>query len=69
MKRNKLIELRGDRSQQEIANLLGMTQQYYSLIEKGERGIQAKYFKRFETLFNEKMEVLAPDIFLNNKTT
>ena len=69
MARNKMIEIRGNRSQKEMADLLGITQQHYSFIENGQRGIQPKYFKIFETVFNEKIEKLAPDIFLNNKTT
>lgn len=69
MIRKRMVEIRGKRSQQEMANLLGITQQYYSFIENGQRGIQPKYFKIFETVFNEKIEKLAPDIFLNNKTT
>ncbi len=69
MIRQRMIEIRGKRSQQEMADLLGITQQYYSFIEKGQRGIQPKYFKIFESVFNEKIEKLAPDIFLNNRTT
>ncbi len=69
MTREKLVELRGKRSQKEMADLLGITQQHYSFIENGQRGINPKYFKIFETVFNEKIEKLAPDIFLNNKTT
>ena len=69
MIRERMVEIRGKRSQQEMANLLGITQQYYSFIENGQRGIQPRYFKIFESVFNEKIEKLAPDIFLNNKTT
>lgn len=69
MIRKRMVEIRGKRSQQEMANLLGITQQYYSFIENGQRGIQPKYFKIFESVFNEKIEKLAPDIFLNKKTT
>lgn len=35
--REWLIMLRGDATQDEIANRLGITQQYYSYIENGER--------------------------------
>lgn len=35
--REWLIKLRGDATQDEIANRLGITQQYYSYIENGER--------------------------------
>ncbi|MBP1546330.1 MAG: helix-turn-helix transcriptional regulator [Oscillospiraceae bacterium] len=35
--RDWLIKLRGDSSQSEIAKKLGITQQYYSYIENGDR--------------------------------
>lgn len=69
MIRQKMVELRGARSQAQMAELLRMSQQQYSNIENGKRGINPKYFKLFETVFNEKIEKLAPDIFLSNKTT
>ena len=69
MIRQKMIEIRGARSQSQMAELLKMSQQQYSNIENGKRGINPKYFKLFETVFNEKIEKLAPDIFLSNKTT
>ncbi len=62
-------ELRGNRSQSKIAKILGMSQQQYCNIENGKRGINPKYFKMFETVFNEKIEKLAPDIFLIKKTS
>ena len=37
MKREKLIRKRGMRTQSEIAKALGITTQYYSMIELGER--------------------------------
>ncbi len=64
-----MVELRGKRSQSEIAEILGMSQQNYSLIENGERGIHPKYFKKMEIVFNSNMETIAPDIFFNKKTT
>ena len=63
MSRTKMIEIRGKRSQKEIADLLGISQQQYSNIENGKRGIKPKYFKKFEIVFNEKIENLAPYIF------
>ena len=69
MSRTKMIEIRGKRSQKEIADLLGISQQQYSNIENGKRGIKPKYFKKFEIVFNEKIENLAPDIFLFNDTS
>ena len=69
MIRQKMVEIRGARSQAQMADLLNISQQQYSNIENGRRGIKPKYFKIFETVFNKKIEKLAPDIFLNNKTT
>ena len=63
MERIKMKEIRGNRSQLEMASLLGFSQQQYSNIENGKRGINPKYFKRFEIVFNESIEKLAPDIF------
>lgn len=68
MVRKKMVEIRGGRSQLEIAKLLGMSQQQYSNIEQGKRGIKPKYFKIFEIVFNEDIHKLAPDIFTPNNT-
>ena len=65
MVRQRMIDLRGNRSQAQMAGLLNMTQQQYSNIENGKRGINPKYFKIFETVFNEDIHKLAPDIFMN----
>ena len=69
MVRQKMVDIRGDRSQAEIANLLDMSQQQYSNIENGKRGIRPKFFRRFEIVFNEKIENLAPDIFMPENTS
>lgn len=66
--RQRMVELRGKRSQTQMAKLLKMTQQQYSNIENGKRGINPKYFKLFEIVFNEDIHKLAPDIFLNENT-
>lgn len=68
MERIRMRELRGNRSQLQMANLLGFSQQQYSNIEKGKRGIKPKYFKIFEVVFNECIEKLAPDIFIQENT-
>ncbi|MBR1653548.1 MAG: helix-turn-helix transcriptional regulator [Clostridia bacterium] len=68
MIRQRMIELRGKRSQQEMAELIGISQQQYSNIEQGKRGIKPKYFKKFEVVFNEDIHKLAPDIFLLENT-
>ena len=69
MERTRMKELRGSRSQIQIANLLGFSQQQYSNIENGKRGIKPKYFKIFEAVFNECIEKLAPDIFMQENTS
>ena len=69
MERTKMKELRGNRSQVQMAKLLNISQQQYCNIENGKRGIKPKYFKVFETVFNEKIDNLAPDIFLENNTS
>lgn len=69
MQRTRMKEIRGQRSQQQMANLLEMSQQQYCNIENGKRGIKPRYFKLLETVFNEKIEKLAPDIFLSEKTS
>ena len=68
MIRQRMIDLRGKRSQSEIAELIGISQQQYSKIEQGKRGIKPKYFKKFEVVFNEDIHKLAPDIFLLENT-
>ena len=69
MIRQRMIDIRGKRSQSQMAKLLKITQQQYSNIENGKRGINPKYFKLFETVFNEDIHKLAPDIFLNENTS
>ena len=69
VERTRMKEIRGGRSQQTMAELLGLTQQHYCSIENGKRGIKPKYFKKFEDVFGEKIEKLAPDIFLTSKTS
>ena len=62
-----MIEIRGNRSQLETGKLLGISQQQYCNIENGKRGIKPYMFKKFELVFNEKIDKLAPDIFLPKK--
>ncbi|WP_213997004.1 helix-turn-helix transcriptional regulator [Tepidanaerobacter syntrophicus] len=69
MERKKLIELRGERSQVVIANELGISQQFLSYIERGERTPNIKLMKEFERYYETPMEELFPDIFLSTNTT
>lgn len=63
MIRQRMKELRGTRSQEDMAKMLKISQQNYSQIEQGIRGIKPKKFKVFELVFNGKIENLAPDLF------
>lgn len=69
--RNYLIKLREENElhQEDIAEMLGVTQQTISLLERGRRNPSIKLAKKFEILFSEPMEKLFPDIFLNLETT
>ena len=69
LKRDKLINLRGSRTQDELANELGISQQHYSAIENGTRTPTPKLMFEFEKYFNVPVQELFPDIFLNNSTT
>lgn len=69
MKRQILIEKRGNRSQQEIADELKITQKHLSKIELGERNPSINLLSKFCFLYNESAENLFPDIFLNKFTT
>ena len=65
----KMIDIRENRSQAQMAKLLKMTQQQYSNIEHGKRGINPKCFKLFEMVLNEDIHKLELDIFLDNNTS
>lgn len=70
-KRKLLIKLRenNDLFQEDVADLVGTTQQNISLIENGKRNPSLVLAKKLETLFDTPMEELFPDIFLPNHTT
>lgn len=47
----RLSALRGTKTQQEVADLIGCTQRAVGLWEKGERGIRASYIVRYACVF------------------
>lgn len=55
-----LAELRESKglSQAKVANVLGMTQQGYSIIERGERGLKAKNIKKLADLFKVSSDLI-----------
>ena len=67
--RKKLIELRGNKSQEEVSKEIGITQQFLSAIEKGERNPSIKIMKKFEIYYQKSMLDLFEDIFLSTITT
>lgn len=69
MSKNKCKELRGNRSQQDIANFLGITQQAYSNIEKSDRTPKMETCIKLSKFFNKPIDVIFPDIFLSKSTS
>lgn len=66
--REKLIEARGTKSQLQVAGDIGISQQYLSKIESGERNPGFKLACAMSKYYQTSMEELFPDIFLQQKT-
>ncbi|HSH25001.1 MAG TPA: helix-turn-helix domain-containing protein [Massilibacterium sp.] len=65
LKRYKLVQLRGDRSQRLVANQLGITPQMLGAVERGERTPSLALAKKIADYYNESIE----DIFFNEEET
>ena len=65
MKRVKIIEFRGNRSQIEMANIYGVSQQAWSKYENGTTKPELELMVKISNDMGEKIE----DIFLNQSTT
>lgn len=63
--REKLIQFRGNRSQEETAKLYGVTQQAWSQWEMGTKSPGVVIMKRLETDSGIPMEEMFADIFNN----
>ena len=48
-----------DKSQLSIANLLGVSQQHYSMYERGERELPMHHFKTLAKFYNVSLDYLA----------
>ena len=59
---NNLKVLRGERTQKEIADTIGITTSHYGFIENGDRLPSLKVAKRIADFFGKKIE----DIFFDN---
>nr|DAM91417.1 MAG TPA: putative transcriptional regulator [Caudoviricetes sp.] len=69
MKKNRCKELRGTRSQKDIASFLGVTQQQYSNIEKSKKPPKIEMCIKLSKVFNKPIDYIFPDIFLSNITS
>ena len=67
MKREHLIAFRGKRTQAEMASQYGVTQQSWSLWERGENTPSLPIMKQLEDDIGIPMEDIFFDVFNNNK--
>lgn len=66
--REKLIIARGDRTQQEVADKLGITQKHLSKIELGQRNPSILLASKISDFYKLPVEYLFDDIFLKLNT-
>ncbi len=69
MSKNRCRELRGNRSQQDIADFLGFTQQAYSNIENSDKPPKIETCIKLSKLFNKPIDYIFPDIILSKNTS
>ena len=69
MSKNKCRGLRGNRSQQDIAEFLKITQQAYSNIENSDKPPKMETCIKLSKIFNKPIDYIFPDIFLINNTS
>lgn len=63
MMREKLIEARGDKSQKEVADSIGISQKTLSSIERGYRNPSVDLMKKIQGYYQISMLILFEDIF------
>lgn len=61
--RKKLIEARGDKSQKEVADSIGISQKTLSSIERGYRNPSVDLMKKIQAYYQISMLILFEDIF------
>lgn len=64
--RNTLIQARGDRTQVDVANEMGISQKYLSKLELGQRTPSLKIAGQIASYYKSSVEMLFPDVFLPN---
>lgn len=62
--REVLIKLRGDKSQNEVASAIGISQKTLSALETGARNPSVELMKKIQQYFGVSMIEIFPDIFL-----
>lgn len=67
--REILISLRGNKTQEQVANAIGISQKHLSAIETGFRNPSINIMKKLEQYYGVPMVELFPDIFLDENTT
>lgn len=68
MVKNRCKELRGDRTQTDIAEMLGITQQGYSVIEKSDTPPKMETCIKLSKVFNKPIDYIFPTILLSTNT-
>lgn len=68
MIRQNLIDVRGTKTQLEVAKELGISQKYLSKIELGQRTPSATLLAKIAAYYDKPLHVLFPDIFLSAGT-
>ena len=66
--RQELIEARGERTQVNVANEIGISQKYLSKLELGQRTPSLKLAIKIASYYKRSVEYLFPDIFFANKS-
>lgn len=66
--RNTLVEARGNRTQSDVSNEIGISQKYLSKLELGQRTPSLKIACKIASYYKTSVEYLFPDIFLPNNS-
>lgn len=61
--RQELIKARGERTQVNVANEIGISQKYLSKLELGQRTPSLKIAIKIASYYKKNVEYLFPDIF------
>ena len=61
--RQSLIDARGTKSQQEVADAIGISQKTLSSIERGYRNPSVELMKKLQQYYHVSMTILFKDIF------